>query len=193
MKDLPTYPMHTKERGVLPVGWMGTIDIRYSIIRKGGRPTVTGGGVSGDGERRRQERLVQLGRMTDEEFACELESHKRVDWTSRRLKVHVEKHGEQLSSVLGVDLDDVKLAKLTVEILSNADRVLTGIDQATLQVEYAFVRLLRESIGLDDAIIALARGGAARSVFPTAMERWLKRRSDMVEVTSRVQALGQKP
>jgi len=140
-------------------------------------------------EERRAVRLEQLKAMSSEEFAAEVRRHQSATWQTRRVAGHLDKHGRDLARVLGCSLSERELIQLSRGILELPDRVFTGINAPTNQIEYAFVR----DLGGADIIVVMTRAGALRSMFPSVLEHWLRRRSDLVEVTENVRELGKGP
>jgi len=104
---------------------------------KGGRPTVTGRGSSGDSERRRQERLTQLGRVTDVDFAAEVQSHQRATWRRASLEEHARKHWRDFEERFGRGLSPSELEEVTATALASWDRLFTELDREG-DVSYAF-------------------------------------------------------
>ena len=83
-------------------------------------------------------------------------------------------------------MTEQEYAAFAKDIMARPDRVFTGLTTEE-HLEYSFVRS-RE--GRRAIMLTVSRRGLVRTMYPTPIERWLKRHPEQVEVTDRVRRLG---
>ena len=89
-------------------------------------------------EERRQQRLEQLQRMTDENLVAEVREHQAVDWQSeQKLREHARDHWAHCQRVFGRGLAPSELHEISRRLLWSWDRLLTGLQYG--QVTYVFL------------------------------------------------------
>lgn len=134
----------------------------------------------------RQQRLSQLGSLSDEEFAAEVRLVQASRWRTGRLERHWREHRRDFQRFLGRSLSPTELDALARDVLRSFDRMFTELERGV--VTYTLIRSLPEP---DTAIIVITRGGFIRTAFPTAsLTGRIRRRSAIVEVTDRAKRLG---
>lgn len=143
------------------------------------------GGGPGDGERRRQFRLAQLEKMEDLAFASEMREHQAATWGQQGLSGHYQRHAADVARWTGREMTEQEYATLAKEIMARPDRVFTGLTTEE-HLEYSFVRSREDRRAI---MLTVSRRGLVRTMYPTAIERWLRRHPEQVEVTDRVRRL----
>lgn len=135
----------------------------------------------------RQRRLGQLRQMSAEEFAAEVRRHQAARWPRMRLLEHTKEHRRDFEELLGQALTPSEFQELSHTVLHAWERLFTGLDRRA-EVWYAFVGRWSVQRGI---LVVVTRAGRIRTTMPMDMlEPWLRRRTEMIEVTDRAKSLS---
>jgi len=138
---------------------------------------------------RRAQRLVQLQRLSDEEFAAELRQQQSSRWAEGDLVAHARKHRGDWVYLLGRPISPSEVTNYSDTVLTAWDRLFTGLEPDG-RVTYAFVGSWPGQGGI---IVVATREGRIRTAIPMSDEKlgfWLERHTELVEVSGRAKSLG---
>lgn len=134
----------------------------------------------------RRQRLAQIHRLTEEQFAAEVRRHQASRWRAGRFVSHARAHAQDFEEALSHTLSPPELEALSQDILQSWQQLFTELQQDG--ITYYFLRSLPSR---DAAIIVVTRGGFIRTTFPAQrLAQLWQRRPAAIEVTDRAKRLG---